>query len=438
MTPRPRCHAIRRVALAGLIGSVLVIGAACGDPENDIGADLPTTASTVETTDTTDTTEPTDATEPTGTVAPPLDTAPVDGQPLTIDTLAADDLVLRVGLEGSNGSDEPRLVTVYADGTVVIPRHDSPTGFVAFQVDDTALGQVLALASDADLYGEVDYGEVAVTDLGSTVVTVHTDRGSTTVSVWALELTDGVTWNQADARTRLTALADALAHLQDDPAQQGPLEPFVPPTIELHLAPADPDDDSLPIADWPLADLRADQWQVTPWRSGCLAVDAAELAGVMANGPEQVWTLPATGTAIPPTVGVRLRALQPADEPCDGAPAFGAPRALTADESASTEHRVDTPWPADRRTSVHPLEAWAAESTLIDEVLPARLPDVGGWDRTRWSWFDVGVVGVELGEQRLVDVMATCTVFVEDEEPACTILARFDTTTGELVQFQAS
>jgi len=40
--------------------------------------------------------------------------------------------------------------------------------------------------------------------------------------------------------------------------------------------------------------------------------------------------------------------------------------------------------------------------------------------------------------RRFLDVLAECKPFVTDEEPACTIRARFDVATERLVEFEAS
>lgn len=418
----------RRLTLAGLTAALLVASSACGDPAAGPGGGPPTTS------------------EPSSTpfADPPTTTPPDnDDDALTIDTLAPDELVLRVGRAGSNGDDEPRLVSLYADGTVIVPRNDSPTGSSSFRIDDARMTELLGLASAARLYDDgVDYGEIDVTDIGSTVVTAGTDRGTAEVSVWALEIIDEMSTDLSDdqvaARDHLRELVEALEATQEAPARDATLEPYVPATLQLRLSPVDPDDEAVPTADWPLDGMRAGQWRVTRRLAACLPVTRNEVGPLLAKGQVQEWSLPRHDGAAPPTVRVHIEAVQPADEPCDGAPAFAAPRPLTADEARSTTSRVQTPWPSDAVTTVHPLEAWAAAWVLLTEVLPAELPGGGDWDSTRWSWFDVGVVGVELDGRRFVDVMATCTVFVEDEESACTILARFDATTGALVELSAS
>jgi hypothetical protein len=69
-------------------------------------------------------------------------------------------------------------------------------------------------------------------------------------------------------------------------------------------------------------------------------------------------------------------------------------------------------------------------------VLPAELG--GSWDWNRWSWFEYRFAAAEVDGRRVIDIQATCTVYAEDEEPSCTIDARFDATTGELIEFAAA
>jgi hypothetical protein len=54
-----------------------------------------------------------------------------------------------------------------------------------------------------------------------------------------------------------------------------------------------------------------------------------------------------------------------------------------------------------------------------------------------WSWFEYRFAAGEVDGRRVIDTQATCTEYVVDEEPFCTIDARFDVTTGELLEFAA-
>ena len=112
-------------------------------------------------------------------------------------------------------------------------------------------------------------------------------------------------------------------------------------------------------------------------------------------------------------------------------------RALTDGEQDETAYDWAHPWPVDRRTTTMSLEVWMAHEALVAQVLSRR----EGWsanDWTRWSWSDVRYVGVDVDGRRYPDVFAECTPYVTDEEPACTIRARFDVATQRLVEFEAS
>ncbi len=174
----------RRLLATPIVLTTVLTLAACGDESPDARGSEP-----IDTTETTETTVP-DATP----------------QPLTIGSLGDDDLVFRLGLSGSNGGDDPSLVSVYANGNVIVSSDSKPLGFATFRVGDAALDELLGLATAARPFGDVDYGEPEVTDVGSTVVTVHVDRGSTTVSAWALGFDTGeLDPQQTEARRRLDA-----------------------------------------------------------------------------------------------------------------------------------------------------------------------------------------------------------------------------------------
>lgn len=110
-------------------------------------------------------------------------------------------------------------------------------GFATFRVGDAALDELLGLATAARPFGDVDYGEPEVTDVGSTVVTVHVHRGSTTVSAWALGFdTDELDPQQTEARRRLDALAGALAGLADGGDRLSDVTPYQPLLVNVFLS----------------------------------------------------------------------------------------------------------------------------------------------------------------------------------------------------------
>ena len=110
-------------------------------------------------------------------------------------------------------------------------------------------------------------------------------------------------------------------------------------------------------------------------------------------------------------------------------------RAPTDAQDDETAYDRTNPWPVDQRTTTTSLERWMVDEALVTGVL-SRREDWSANDWTRWSWFDVRYVGV--GGRRFLDVLAECNPFVTDEEPACTIRARFDVATERLVEFEAS
>ncbi|MDQ3312954.1 MAG: hypothetical protein M3517_12690 [Actinomycetota bacterium] len=208
----------RRLLSTPIVLTTVLTLAACGDESPDARGSEP--IDTTETTETTETTVP-DATP----------------QPLTIGSLGDDDLVFRLGLSGSNGGDDPSLVSVYANGNVIVSSDSEPLGFTTFRVGDATLDELLGLATAARPFGDVDYGEPEVTDVGSTVVTVNVDQGATTVSAWALGFdTDELDPQQTEARRRLDALAGELAGLADGGDRLSDVTPYQPLLVNVFLS----------------------------------------------------------------------------------------------------------------------------------------------------------------------------------------------------------
>jgi hypothetical protein len=140
---------------------------------------------------------------------------------LTIDGMSPGELVLRVGLVGSYWqADSPANVSVYADGRVVVADADEQLGYAAFVIDLAVIEELLRLAAEAAPFDDVDYGEVMVTDVGSTRVEVHSDQGDAVVTVWALEHDGGLTSEQRQSRQRLLALVNAIEGLALDTSVQ--------------------------------------------------------------------------------------------------------------------------------------------------------------------------------------------------------------------------
>lgn len=406
----------RRLLATPIVLTTVLTLAACGDESPDARGSEPI--------DTTETTVP-DATP----------------QPLTIGSLGDDDLVFRLGLSGSNGGDDPSLVSVYANGNVIVSSDSKPLGFATFRVGDAALDELLGLATAARPFGDVDYGEPEVTDVGSTVVTVHVDRGSTTVSAWALGFdTDELDPQQTEARRRLDALAGALAGLADGGDRLSDVTPYQPLLVNVFLSAPNYDsaEDGVDTP-WPLSrPLHRQRLYENPGL--CFQVAGGDVALVTSSedDEEQYWSLPpSTPVAAPSIVRVTAAAALPDTPPCDGAEREPPVRALTDEEQDESPHDWENPWPADRRTTTMSLEVWMAHEAMVTQVLPRREgwpPD--GW--TRWGWFEVRYIGVDVDGRRYLDVFAECNPYVTDEEPACTIRARFDVATQRLVEFEAS
>ena len=154
------------------------------------------------------------------------------------------------------------------------------------------------------------------------------------------------------------------------------------------------------------------------------------------NG-ERLWSLPVgLGVATPSAVAASVTAVLPDQKPCETFDPVEPPQALAPDELRMPPHDWTSPWQQGVRMTSHPFEEWMAVDAMARTVLPAELG--GDWDWNRWSWFDYRFAAADVAGRRVIDFRATCTSYVTDEEPACTIDARFDAVTGELLEFSAS
>ncbi|MEJ7722009.1 MAG: hypothetical protein WKF58_16980 [Ilumatobacteraceae bacterium] len=430
----------RRLLATPLVLTTALMLAACGDESPNARS-----SDRVDTTDPTNPTNPTNPTDPTNPTVPDTTTSPPRAEPLTIDSLDDDDLVFRLGLSGSNGGDDPYLVSVYAGGDVYLSSDSQPLGFTTFRVGDAALDELLGLATAARPFDKVvDYGEPQITDVGSTVVTVNADQGATTVSAWALGVDDDaldLDPAQTEARRHLGAVAGALAGLADSEHRIGDVTPYEPANVNVLLSAPNDDagEDGLDTP-WPLSQPLHRQRLYQVYDALCFQVSGADIALVMATDDETFWGLPtATPVAAPGAVRVTAAAALPDTLPCDGAERTEPVRALTDAQEDETAYDWTNPWPVDLRTTTTSLERWMVDEALITRVL-SRREDWSANDWTRWNWFDVRYVGVGVGVdgRRFLDVLAECNPFVTDEEPACTIRARFDVATERLVEFEAS
>ncbi len=365
----------------------------------------------------------------------------VSDDTLTIDGMSPGELVLRVGLVGSYWQvDSPANISVYADGRVVVVAPEERLGYNSFVIDPTTVDELLRLAAATTPFDEVDYGDVMVTDVGSTRVEVHSDQGDSVVEVWALDHDYDLTADQLQSRQRLRALVQAMEGLASaTSAHVEPVVPFVSDQVMVVLRPVLPgmSPEGTPTP-WPLGTWSANIFSDPGFHYVCFPVPAAVVAGLSdeING-EYLWKPPSDlGVATPAAVGASATAVLPDSKPCEGYSLVEVARPLTAAELATPPHDWTSPWPQGVRTTTQPLEEWMAVDTMARTVLPTQLG--GSWDWNRWSWFEYRFAAAEVDGRRVIDIQATCTVYAEDEEAACTIDARFDARTGELLEFNAA
>ena len=360
--------------------------------------------------------------------------SPVGEGQLTIDSLDPGALVLRVGLVGSYWQpDSPANVSVYADGRVVVRNEDEQLGYATFVLDRAELDELLAVAADATPFTHVDYGEVMITDVGSTRVEVHADQGDAVIEVWALEHVDGLSDDQRASRERLLDVVAALESLDGSAAV-----PYTSDEVMVVLRPVLPgmEPQGTP-APWPLAEQPTALFGDPGFHRLCLAVPLGSVVALPdETAGEHLWSLPDLGTGAPAVVAAAVTAVLPEQKPCETFDPVEPTRALAPDELRMPPHDWSSPWPQGLRMTTLPFEEWMAVDAMARTVLPAELG--GDWDWNRWSWFDYRFAAAEVDGRRVIDFRATCTDFVIDEEPACTIDARFDATTGELLEFAAA
>jgi hypothetical protein len=357
-----------------------------------------------------------------------------DGQ-ITIDSLASGALVLRLGHVGGYWQpDSPDSVSVYADGRVIVRDEDEQLGYATFLIDRAALEELLAVAAAATPFEPVDYGQVLITDVGSTRVTVHGDQGDAVIEVWALDHLDGLSDEQRSHRERLLALVAAMQSLD-----ASTVEPYTSDEVMVVLRPVLPGMGPLGTPKpWPLAEAPTELSGDPGLHTVCLAVPAASVGALPdeVNG-EHLWSLPHDlGVATPHEVAASLTAVLPEQKPCEAFDPVEPARLLAPDELRMPPHDWASPWPQGPRTTTHPFEEWMAVDAMARTVLPAELG--GTWDWNRWSWFEYRFAASDVDGRRVIDIEARCTDYVTDEEPACIIDARFDAITGELLEFSAA
>lgn len=248
-----------------------------------------------------------------GTGTPPSAPPPPD--------LPPDQLVLRVE-HGLGYSPEDYYLayvpylSVYGDGRVYrLEHHDgplSPTLMLA-QADPDEVAALVAQLERAGVIDEdTDFGFPQITDLGSTVVTVHGAKGKKVADPYALsieEADDDLTGAQAKNRQRLREQIEQIEALTAGE------QPRTPDAVEVVEADVDPASVDGVLQVWPGPDPAT--FVTTPNGSWglCGAVDgpdAATLYTAAALVPEHVWSV----NGEPRRLIVKV--LLPGDQPCDG------------------------------------------------------------------------------------------------------------------------
>jgi hypothetical protein len=209
---------------------------------------------------------------------------------------APDEVVLRIELVGGfvpvqTIASRLPMISVYGDGRVitegpVILIYPGPAlpNVLERHIGAPDLNRLVTMAVDAGVGVEADYGLPGVTDMPSTRFTVATDDGVRTSEVYALEVDEGLTPAQLDARSKLrdlqAALTDLPGTLGADAA--GEETPYEPVTMVALASPFFAPEDGLsqPELAWPGPALPGEALG-TFAQLNCLAVTGSDLAPVL-------------------------------------------------------------------------------------------------------------------------------------------------------------
>jgi hypothetical protein len=386
-------------------------------------------------------------------------TSPTSSADYTVDGLDPDTVVLRTALVGNVwGNDRDPLIAVLADGTVYVATETAAGGYERGRLSESGMEALLDAVEHADLLDVPEYGHVAVTDVGSTVVELTVDGGTAVHDVWALSVpeagADMLSPEQAAARTSLSGFLDQLDVLVGDPAlfAEG-VGPFVADRLYLTIDPVpwgdDPHGTSATPTPWPLTtpieELAFDGGFYAD--TGCttlVGTDAAAMQRVFERAPQGPVVL-ATGTDLPAVpmsvlasastvVAPRSGCAEAGDDP-------GAPGALPTTVYLALSGEVEladvveaAPWKVAAPTDVLVLEAMAAIPAFFDAA-GAELGRSMTW--TESTWFDVVTFAGDVDGSRNVVVRATCSSYIEDEYDQCELWGRFDVRTGTIVEVVA-
>jgi hypothetical protein len=209
---------------------------------------------------------------------------------------------------------------LYGDGTVLARPADEtfpgPPTLVRYRLTPEGIQIVLDAASDAGLLSEGgDYGDPAVTDAPTTVLTIAADGASVSHSAYALDFVDdpSLTPEHREARQRYAAFAELLRELpsrEPDALAEQPA-PYEPEAADVYLfdrevepgftAPEWPYEQ--PPAAWPPPSAES------AFGAGCRTVRGAELSSFLAPADGEEWTAVFSDGSQPPralSIGIDL------------------------------------------------------------------------------------------------------------------------------------
>jgi len=183
------------------------------------------------------------------------------------------------------------VVSVYGDGRVitegpVIAIYPGPAlpNLLERRIGATDLNRLVAIAVEAGVGSETDYGTPTVTDLPETRFTVSTTDGVLTTTVYALEVDEGLTADQIAARQKLRDLQSALTDLPgtlgpDAAGEERPYEPVALAAVTTPYAGSDEGLDQPEVA-WPGPALPGEPLGSLP-DLRCLTITGDDLAAVL-------------------------------------------------------------------------------------------------------------------------------------------------------------
>ncbi len=188
--------------------------------------------------------------------------------------------------------DQRPLFRLYGDGTVLmLPAMDNPLESFPrldrFSLTEEGIQFVLEATNGAGLLGAAkDFGQPAVTDMPTTVVTVRTADGESGQSAYGLDFTDpaaGLTDAQIEARETLIGLIDDLRAIPTDRPDllASDVTTYEPTAAALWIFEREGTNDQ-PLTDWPLETALED---VPTDANGnrCLEITGPELATLEAT-----------------------------------------------------------------------------------------------------------------------------------------------------------